>query len=375
MGPVAQQDPNYFIWQVPGKPVAVHLHLDVVDRLGAEVLRGFGAVPKRGAEVGGILLGSIEPGEVTIVRIEDFEGVPCTYSRGPSYLFSGEERVAFEEALARWPGDLFAAATPVGYFRSHTREGMSLSEEDLEILNQYFRDPAQIGLLVKPFATKVSVAGFFAREGGEFPLETPLEFAFRRREITGEAPPPRRTMEEGRQERQQRRTRQRDATLSLDLDSRTELPPPVYPEGYYPSAETGDSTTPQPVRRPFFEFTPLALLLLLVGLILGFGAALRFAPLLPAGSAAAEHGLSLSVTRTGENLTVRWNRDANVLRSAQRGVLEIEDGSYAKPVELDAAHLRDGSVIYQNRSGAVGFRLTVYLDQRLMVTETLEWRQ
>jgi len=372
MGPVAQQDPNYYVWQVPGKPVAVHVHLDVVDRLGAEVLRGFGAVPKRGAEVGGILLGSIEPGEVTIVRVEDFEGVPCTYSRGPSYLFSGEERVAFEEALARWPGDLFAAATPVGYFRSHTRDGMSLSEEDLDILNHYFRDPAQVALLVKPFATKVSMAGFFARESGEFPAETPLEFPFRRREITGEAPPPRRTMEEGRQER---RTKRRDAALSLDLDSRPDLPPPVYPEGYYPSSEAGEFTPAQPVRRPFFEFTPLALLLLLIGLIAGFGAALKFAPLIPAGSAVNQYGLNLSVTRTGENLTVRWNREANILRSAQRGVLEIEDGSYAKPVELDAAHLRDGSVIYQNRSGAVGFRLIIYLDQRLMVTETLEWRQ
>jgi len=171
------------------------LHLDVVDRMSAEVMRGFSAVPKRGAEVGGILLGSIEPGEVTIVRVEDFEAVPCSYSRGPSYLFSEEEQTAFEEALARWPGDPLAAATPVGYFRSHTREGMSLAAEDLNLLSHYFRDPAQIALLVKPFATKVSIAGFFVREGGEFPAETPLEFPFRRREITGEPPPPRRTMD------------------------------------------------------------------------------------------------------------------------------------------------------------------------------------
>src|SRR6185503_7118156 len=117
METAAQEASSYFIWQVPGKPVAVHLHLDVVDRLSAEVMRGFSAVPKRGAEVGGILLGSIEPGEVTIVRVEDFEAVPCSYSRGPSYLFSEEEQTAFEEALGRWPGDVLAAATPVGYFR------------------------------------------------------------------------------------------------------------------------------------------------------------------------------------------------------------------------------------------------------------------
>ena len=53
------QDPaGYYVWEVPGQPVIVHLRLDVVDRLAAEVMRGFGAVPKRGAEVGGVLIGT-----------------------------------------------------------------------------------------------------------------------------------------------------------------------------------------------------------------------------------------------------------------------------------------------------------------------------
>jgi hypothetical protein len=358
MEPAAQEASSYFVWHVPGKPVAVHLHLDVVDRLGAEVMRGFGAVPKRGAEVGGILVGSIEPGEVTIVRVEDFEAVPCSYRRGPSYLFSEEDRVALEEALSRWQGDPFGTSTAVGYFRSHTREGLRLAEEDLELLNRYFRDPAQVALLVKPFATKVSVAGFFAREGGAFPAETPLEFPFRRREITGEAPPPRRSLME-------RMERRRRSEPLLEGEPR-DLPAPVYPS---------EDPAPPQVRRPFFEFTPLALLLLLAGLIAGFGAALQFAPLLPARSAVQQYRLGLSVTRTGENLTLHWNPETNALRYAQRGLLEIEDGSFSKPVDLDAAHLRDGSVIYQNTSKLVRFRLSAYLDQRLMVTETIEWRE
>lgn len=356
MEPAAQDASSYFVWEVPGKPAAVHLHLDVVDRLGAEVMRGFGAVPKRGAEVGGILLGSIEPGEVTIVKVDDFEAVPCSYSRGPSYLFSEEDRAAFEEALHRRQGDSFGASSVVGYFRSHTREGLNLGEEDLELLNRYFRDPAQVALLVKPFATKASVAGFFARESGVFPAETPLEFPFRRRELTGEAPPPRRPVWEGRPHR---------------FESPFESEPREMPAPVLPAREPAVA----PVRRPFFEFTPLALLLLLVGLIAGFGAALQFAPLPSARSAAGQFGLALGVTRSGGNLTLHWNPEANVLRYAQRGLLEIEDGSFSKPVELDAAHLREGSVIYQNRSRLVRFRLSAYLDERLMVTETIEWRE
>jgi hypothetical protein len=54
-----QPPPGYYVWEVPGKPVAVHLHLDVLDRIASEVMRGFGAVPKRGAEVGGLLIGIV----------------------------------------------------------------------------------------------------------------------------------------------------------------------------------------------------------------------------------------------------------------------------------------------------------------------------
>jgi len=367
MGPATQEASSYLIWQTPGSQVAVHLHLDVVDRLGAEVLRGFGAVPKRGAEVGGLLLGFVEPGEVTNIRIEDFEAVPCKYSRGPSYLYSEEEEAAFEEAFSRWQNSEAGAITAVGYFRSHTREGMSLAEEDLDLMNHFFPGPEAVALLVKPFATKASIAGFFTREAGEFPAETPLEFPFRRRDITGEAPPPRRSMLE-------RRSRRRSTVLELEPQFGMDRPD-SYGGGNYSPADVGPAFPVPPARRPFWEWTPLALLLLLVGLILGFGAALRFAPLIPAGSTVQQFGLNLSVTRTGENLNVRWNPDAQALRSAQRAVLEIEDGGFSKPVELDPAHLRDGNVIYQNTSGMVRFRLTVYLDQRLSVTETIDWRE
>src|SRR5579862_5448006 len=189
---------GYYVWEIPGKPIAVHLHLDVVDRLLAEVMRGFGAVPKRGAEVGGILLGTIEHGNPSIVRIEDFEPVDCVYKRGPSYLFVDEDRNAFEDACHHWQPDASNPAYAVGYFRSHTRDGLALSPEDIDLLDRQFPAPSHIALLLKPFATKVSTGGFFFREDGVFQETTPLEFPFRRGEMTGEEPPPRRSMMERR---------------------------------------------------------------------------------------------------------------------------------------------------------------------------------
>src|ERR1700691_4748332 len=155
MDPNTQAVADYYVWELPGKPVVVHLHLDVIGRLSAEVMRGFGAVPKRGVEVGGILLGSIEPsedGEQSIVRVEDFEPVACDYKRGPSYLFSAADGAAFDDARVRWQPDSTRAAYAVGYFRSHTRDGLALAPEDVGFVEQYFPSPAHIALRVKPFA-------------------------------------------------------------------------------------------------------------------------------------------------------------------------------------------------------------------------------
>src|SRR6478752_1792452 len=149
MEPNTQQVPGYFVWEPPGSPVVVHLRLSVVDRLGAEIMRGSGAVPKRGAEVGGLLLGSVEHGDKTIVRIEEFEPVPCEYRRGPSYLLSEEERATFSAAVAAARHSQ-SGSLPVGFYRSHTREGaMGLDAEDQELVGTHFASADDVVLMVK----------------------------------------------------------------------------------------------------------------------------------------------------------------------------------------------------------------------------------
>lgn len=88
-----------------------------------------------------------------------------------------------------------------------------------------------------------------------------------------------------------------------------------------------------------------------------------------------DFSLGLSVTRSDDNLSVRWDRDAAAIHAASRGVLEIEDGSYTKSVDLDPAQLNNGSIIYRNSSGSVRFRLVVYPRARISVTETVDWKR
>src|SRR5690348_7637215 len=83
----------FYLWEVPGKPVSIQLHFDVIDRLTPEILRGLGALKRRGAEVGGLLLGRTEPGSPRKITIEDFEPVPTEYLTGPSYNLSARDLV------------------------------------------------------------------------------------------------------------------------------------------------------------------------------------------------------------------------------------------------------------------------------------------
>ena len=108
---------------------------------------------------------------------------------------------------------------------------------------------------------------------------------------------------------------------------------------------------------------------------IGVSAALSLG-LLTGVATAQDFSLSLSVSKSGDNLTVRWNRNAPAVRAAQRGVLEIDDGdSSPAPVNLDLAHLENGSMIYRNSTKVVRFQLVVYESSRVTVTESAEWQE
>ena len=357
MDPSLQAVPGYYVWELPGKPVVVHLHLGVIDRMLAEVMRGFGAVPKRGAEIGGVLLGTVEQGSPAIVKVENFEPVACDYKRGPSYLFTADDGAAFDDACVRAEPDPSRSTYAVGYFRSHTRDGLSLASEDIGLMDHYFRSPSHIALLIKPFATKASVASFFFREDGLFSSTAPLEFPFRRRELTGEEAPPRRTM----LERVPRRSELKSQVPSI---AEEDVPEPAY----------AYATSTKSRARGGWVWIPLSFVFLLLGVVLGFQAALTMGGR-TTNAATIDYSLGLTVNREGTNLSVKWNRDAPAIKAAQKGVLEIEDAGYTKPVDLDAAQLRNGSVIFTNSSKTVRFRLIVYPQASVSVIQTLEWKE
>lgn len=174
-------DVEYLNHEPEAADVGIHMHLDAIDGIARDVIEGFKAIPRRGVEVGGLLLGKVIGSEHPDVWIERYQRLECKHRFGPPFVLDQQDHAALEEAAQR-----IAASTElsvVGLYRSHTRPGFQLEESDLQLIDRYFSDSSDLVLLIRPENTADIEAQFFARgESGEMrPLGSP--FAFRGRAL------------------------------------------------------------------------------------------------------------------------------------------------------------------------------------------------
>lgn len=368
-----------YIWEPPEKSVTVEIDFDVIDRLGRDIQRGVDGSAWRGLEIGGILLGRAESGERVSVRIEDYEPVPCSYSDGPSYVMDGEDLGRFKDRLEQWQEKAGTRLRAVGFFRAQTRDGLALQSADRDLLDLCFPDRTAIALLVKPFATRPPQAGIFFREEGVIRGSTSYrEFPFRRTELGGgetleEAPAP------GGQEEvitnqllneapsQERAGRWQNGTS----------PETPVQEAPAPAAETSERSA-VPARtlrlRGGWIWVPLSFIFLLVGTVLGFQVALSVQSKIGPGAPDDPYTLNLTATPSADSVHLRWDRRSPAIQRAERGTLLIREDGREKSIDLDAGHLRHGSVIYRQASDELLFRLEIFMGDHVSVTETVEYR-
>src|SRR5689334_24680772 len=118
--------PSGYFWTCPSKPLSVQFSPEVVNRLGLEAMEAFKAVPRRGLEVGGVLLGRSEIRDgITILYIEGFEAVESEHRSGPNYQLSETDLERLEETF-RHHRDI------VGIYRTQTRsDHLALQPDDV----------------------------------------------------------------------------------------------------------------------------------------------------------------------------------------------------------------------------------------------------
>ncbi len=364
---------GFYSWEAPDKNVTIQLSYDMVDRLSIEVMRGFGAVPRRGAEVGGVLLGTAVLSDRLLVRVDDFEPVPCSYRRGPSYLLSQEEQEQFAETVARYQPIPERTMYAVGFYRSHTREGLGLSPEDLDMFARHFQNPTDIALLVKPFATRVSMAGLFFRENGRIHGESSyLEFPFRRKELGGGSVRNERSRMDMQSIEEQEEQQETPVQFS---ESAAAIAPLAAAVSNPPETERDSNSTlltPPKLKRGNV-WIPLSFIFLILGVLLGFQSALSTKSGQPVASTEDPYLLDLTAKKEGDTLHVRWSGKAPILKKARRAAITISDGDYNSTVNLDATDLQAGNLFYRNLTGVVKFRFEVFASDRTSLNETLEY--
>ncbi len=397
---------RWYTWQVEQKPVTAKFSFALIDRLEREAVEGFRSLSSRGSEIGGILLGRVTLGTPHVVAVEDFTAVPCDYSRGPLYRLSEIDIARFRPAMERkYAAD---ALSPVGFFRSHTRKNLSLDEDDLAVLDALFTAPHHIALVIRPFATKASMAGLFLRENGTMRTESSyLEFPFRSTELPGAAPEPAPVKATPRAQIVPIASRREIALESFTppppakeipavieaASAPVEQPPaelakPAPAEAVQPAkaepelAASAEPATAAPLAEPapfapsFGERETVAadsgaksnkMLLLGLGAMVGLLAVvllfvypgwMRQKPTAPA-AVVDSSPLAMRVERTGNEILLTWRADSDQMRSVTQAVLQISDGPQQENVTLDAAQFRSGRIVYSPGTADVVFRMEV----------------
>jgi len=326
--------PEFGVWEVPGHSVRIEYSDAVMQQIRMEAVEGFHRVPHGGVETGGILFGTHQG---DLVRILAWRPIACEYAMGPSFTLSDKDQGALAEALGSSSEDAeLAGLEPAGWYHSHTRSEIFLSDLDLEFFQRYFPQAWQVALVVRPASFAPTRAGFFFREtdGGIHAEKSYAEFRLTPSRLA--EPPP----------------------------IVAEAPPETVPAPALAEPEPEEPPV-QPRRGARWKWYAASLIAVIGGAAVGAGIWVVLQP--------SSQRLSLSATEAGGQLRIAWDRAAGPIRNAVRGTLEIEDRGVRTEAKLTPADLRSGGISYARQSGNIVVRLKVDQSGRGPVEEVMRF--
>ncbi len=157
-----ETDTDYAFWKPAGESVTVTYSLQQFHEIDFEVNEGYRRIPHGGIEVGGLLFGHHEPGQV---RIEAYRLIQCEHATGPSFVLSERDLAELQKQMDASASDPeLAGLRVVGWFVAHTRSPLRLNDRELAIFDRYFPGPNQVMVLVKPERFQPTRFAFFVRK-------------------------------------------------------------------------------------------------------------------------------------------------------------------------------------------------------------------
>ena len=381
-------------WSVPECPFTIDSSARVLDDIRLAVTDAFFSLPRGGAEIGGILLGTFDNARLVI---SDYAALDCEHAYGPSFQLSPPDEARLRDLLSS-SGNVPEGQRPVGWYHSHTRSEIFLSDADLAIHNRFFPEPWQVALVMKPHTFQPARIGFFFRqEDGsvhatasyrEDALE-PLPF----RQVpagvpTGppSEPPPHRSYRPTQTPASVPESAPAlEATPVADAAPVPE-PPPVSRSAPVPEIDVPEIAIPEipPVDLPLPKFAshPAASparrsMVVWIGIVACVGtllaafavrdmwlpqllAAIRPVPVVAPPRAAPAPALGLNTIDRDGQLQIAWDRSSPAVRNASDALLEITAGPLPVAIQLDTAHLETGSFTYARTTEKVDVKLIVH---------------
>ncbi|MCC6368935.1 MAG: hypothetical protein IT165_35890 [Bryobacterales bacterium] len=307
---------DVLLWSVAEHPLEIECQWAVLDEIYQTVEEGVRRLSRGGVEAGGVLFGRRDE---DLIRVLAWRPIACDHTRGPAFVLSNDDQQGLMLLLEQAQSDpRLQVLDPVGWFVSHTRPGLRMTEDDVDLFNRFFPEPWQVTLVIHPQRGKEARGGFFVREKdgriqssapyGEFPME---------------------------------------GARALAVSPRPGL---LAPRREEPAGEPGNPEAGRKLAR--LAWVAVALLVCALALY----AIPKFRQPAPPDA------LQLRIVDVKGQLRVEWDRNSRAVQRAESATLFIDDGGMLPPIHLDGDATRRGSVTYARLSEDVIVRLVVNRD-------------
>ncbi len=341
-----RKDRQRAVWETPECPFRIEYSAAMLNEIRKAAVEAYYSLPHGGVEIGGVLFGSIEPGRVVI---RTFRRMECEHAAGPSFALSERDLESLERLLRESAHDSsLTGQQRVGWFHSHTRSEVCLTEADLDIHHGFFPSPQEVALVLRPLHLKPTRAGFFFRdESGEVQAEASYrEFicdAAYLDTFTTDEPAPSAPEPGG--------------------------PPPVFavplfasgpgPRGF--ASAPGAKAEPEPVDAPTLRNLGKWVAAAMVAATLSCAAVIAlWRPHTVSSSAAGAPGVDFEAAELDGQTVLRWNRQSPAVQRASGGALDIIDGAEPKQITLQPDDVNRGMLLYRRTSPRAEFRLRLW---------------
>jgi proteasome lid subunit RPN8/RPN11 len=379
-------DATFGTWTAAASPLTIEYSLVVIEEIRREVAEGFQKLSRGGIEVGGLLYG-VHEGQT--VRIMAIRPAACEHASGPTFRLSERDRAALHEQIRQDQSDSrLEDLVCVGWYVSHTRTEIVLTESDQDIFSSFFAKPWQVTLVVRPSRGGNMRAGFFVWESGgtvnpsqsyqEFNFPDRLAAAFEHRGSFGDRPTP---AERPGEPRNAARAPRPTAIPAVPAQEAAPNPPPrvAAPDGISTLSKAsassgltslfGEPAAAKNAAAPTWEPVDYGMdpsrktksgrnwIGLAAALIVIAGLAVTGARYFVTGG--MNESLALSVLEREGQLDIQWNGQSPPVSKAVSATLEIADGPQTRTIPLKPQDLTAGKFAYKRDTGDIQVRMIV----------------